>query len=165
MWFLPSHQAFMARRHNWFGLWIWLLILGTVLAIDDAVDPLPRTGAARSTLLPDEDDFYKPPLGFEKQAVGSILRSRTTPNSITLNNIDAIRVKESWQLLYRTQNSVEEPTATVVTVIVPYRAKPNHLFSYSYFSVCGRHYAGTMLRLLTVLQDAAYNGYIQTFHC
>ncbi|KAE9972124.1 hypothetical protein EG328_000189 [Venturia inaequalis] len=130
----------MARRHNWFGLWIWLLILGTVLAIDDAVDPLPRTGAARSTLLPDEDDFYKPPLGFEKQAVGSILRSRTTPNSITLNNIDAIRVKESWQLLYRTQNSVEEPTATVVTVIVPYRAKPNHLFSYSYFS------------------DAAYNG-------
>lgn len=136
MFFFVSHQASMARRHTWLGLCIWLLILETVFALNDAIDPKPRTGAARATLMPDEDDFYKPPIGFEKYPVGSILRSRPTPNSITLNNVDPIKVKETWQLLYRTQNSVEEPTATVVTVIVPYRAKPDHLFSYSYFSVC-----------------------------
>jgi hypothetical protein len=88
------------------------------------------------TLLPDQDEFYKPPPGLELFKLGSIIRSRPVPNPITLNNVDAIKVKEAWQLLYRTQNSVEEPTATVVTVLVPYRAKPGHLFSYSYFSVC-----------------------------
>ncbi|QDS76000.1 hypothetical protein FKW77_004607 [Venturia effusa] len=130
----------MARHWNWLALWAWLLILETALAVDYDSDPPPRTGAARTTLLPDEDEFYRPPVGFESYPLGSILRSRPTPNSITLNNVDAIRVKEAWQLLYRTQNSVEEPTATVVTVIIPYRAKPGHLFSYSYFS------------------DAAFNG-------
>jgi hypothetical protein len=126
----------MARRRNWFGLWILLLILGTVFGLEDVFDPSPRTSSYRATLLPDEDDFYKPPPGFEKTPVGSILRHRPVPNPITLNNVDPIKVRSAWQLLYRTQNSVEEPTATVVTVIVPYRAKPDHLFSYAYFSVC-----------------------------
>jgi hypothetical protein len=136
MWFFARHQAIMARRHNWFGLWILLLILESAFGFDVAIEPAPRTFGTRATLLPDQDDFYKPPPGLEQFKLGSIIRSRPVPNPITLNNVDAIKVKEAWQLLYRTQNSVEEPTATVVTVLVPYRAKPGHLFSYSYFSVC-----------------------------
>jgi hypothetical protein len=140
MWFFARYQASMAQRQNWFGLWILLLILKSAFALDNAIEPSPRASSLRSTLLPDEDDFYKPPPGFEKYPLGSIIKSRPTPNSITLNNVDAIKVKEAWQLLYRTQNSVEEPTATVVTVIIPYRAKPDHLFSYSYFSVCWKRF-------------------------
>jgi len=43
-------------------------------------------------------------------------------------------------LLYRTQNSVGAPEATVVTVIVPYKANASQLFALAFFT------------------DAAYNG-------
>lgn len=81
------------------------------------------------------DDFYKPPSGYESAAPGSILRHRAVPNPISLDNKTPIKVEAAWQLLYRTQNSVGDPEATVVTVLVPHNAKRNNLFIYSYFSV------------------------------
>jgi hypothetical protein len=99
--------------------------------------------------LPDEDDFYKPPPGYESAAPGSILRYRPVPNGISLNNKTPIWTKAAWQLLYRTQNSVGEPEASVVTVIIPYNVKRSNLFVYAYTSVCTKHYNRLMYMMLT----------------
>lgn len=90
-------------------------------------------GMNRAVTPPSQDPFYTPPSGYESSAPGTILRSRPVPNPLTLDNITPINVKGAWQLLYRTQNSLGDPEATVVTVIEPNNAKPNHLFSYQYF--------------------------------
>lgn len=59
------------------------------------------------------------------------------PKGITIDNTKAIKLKESWQILYRTQNSVGEPEATVTTVMIPKNANKQKLFTFSFFSVCG----------------------------
>lgn len=82
---------------------------------------------------PSEDPFYTPPSGYESAAPGTILRSRTVPNPLTLDNITPINIKGAWQLLYRTQNSLGNPEATVVTIVEPHNAKTDHLFSFQYF--------------------------------
>jgi hypothetical protein len=56
------------------------------------------------------------------------------------DNTPPINLKGAYQLLCRTQNSVGQPEATVITVLVPYNAKPSNLFALSFFT------------------DAAYNG-------
>ncbi|TID27566.1 hypothetical protein E6O75_ATG00333 [Venturia nashicola] len=92
-------------------------------------------------VMPDDDDFYKPPPGFEATAPGTILKHRPVPNPLTLNNKDAIKPKAAWQFLFRTQNSLGKPIATVTTIIQPHGPpKPNNLFGYNFFS------------------DASYNG-------
>jgi hypothetical protein len=95
---------------------------------------------ARSS-TPLSDPFYKPPDGFEKAPLGTILRHRVVTDSIYL--IKSIRLKPdaAWQLLYRTQNSVGEPEATVVTVLKPQPldTKPGNLFVQSFFSVTIPH--------------------------
>jgi hypothetical protein len=95
----------------------------------------PLDSASRATVMPDDDAFYKPPPGFETTAPGSILRYRPVPNPITLNNKDAVKPKAAWQILYRTQNSLGKPIATVTTVLQPFNGKRNNLFGYNFFSV------------------------------
>jgi len=86
-------------------------------------------------LLPDVDPFYKPPNGFERFQPGDIIRWRPVPSPVTLDNTYAIRMSKTMQILYRTQNSVGEPIATVMTVLIPYRAKYDHVMGFGYFSV------------------------------
>lgn len=95
----------------------------------------PAKATSRPTLLPEQDVFYDPPPGFEKTSPGTILKHRPVPNPLTLDNVNPIKPKAAWQLLYRTQNSVGKPSASIVTVIEPWNAKPNHHFAYSFFSV------------------------------
>lgn len=90
-------------------------------------------GTVSSPTPPNDDPFYTPPSGYESATLGTILNSRTVPNPLSLNDITPINYKSAWQLLYRTQNSLGNPEATVVTVIEPYNAKTNHLFSLLYF--------------------------------
>jgi hypothetical protein len=90
-----------------------------------------RTGP----VLPDDDQFYKPKPGFESAKLGAILKHRAVPNPITLDNKNGLKLKDAWQILYRTQNSAGEPEATVVTVLVPFKAKADKLFSLQFFSV------------------------------
>jgi len=67
-------------------------------------------------VLPSEDPFYRPPLGFEHALPGTVLRSRDVelaflgliPQPIT-----------ATQLLYRTTGVNGKPEATVTTVIAP----------------------------------------------
>jgi hypothetical protein len=86
-------------------------------------------------LFPDEDAFYKPDPGFESAKPGAILKYRPVPRAITLDNKNGLKLKEAWQILYRTQNGLAEPEANVVTVLVPFKAKANKLFTLQYFSV------------------------------
>jgi hypothetical protein len=81
------------------------------------------------------DPFYAALAGFESIAAGTILRYRRAPRSITLDSITPIRPKNVWQILYRTQNSVGEPKATVVAVLEPHNAKKSNLFVENLFTV------------------------------
>jgi hypothetical protein len=103
--------------------------------------PLPANGIipqfGQIPVSPNADPFYRPPPGYESAAPGSILRYRKSPHGVTLDDTEAVQVKASWQVLYKTQNSVGNPEATVVTIIIPHNAKKGHLFSYSYVTVCG----------------------------
>jgi hypothetical protein len=96
--------------------------------------------ALQSDPTPETDSFYNPPERFEDVRLGSILRYRRSPHTIRLNNVLPYRINGTWQILYRTQNSVGRPEATVVTVLVPSVAKKKNLFSLSYFTVGGKAY-------------------------
>jgi hypothetical protein len=103
------------------------LILGRVSA---RPSDLFRFGEGTSANTSD-DPFYNPPPGFELTAPGTILKSRPIPRPIAIYNL-LLPVDGAWQLLYRTQDSLGRPDATIVTIIKPKNAKPNNLFSESY---------------------------------
>jgi hypothetical protein len=86
-------------------------------------------------LFPDEDSFYTPTPGFESAKLGAILKHRPVPRPITIDNKNGLKLKDAWQILYRTQNSVGEPEANVVTVLVPFKPNAKKLFSFQFFSV------------------------------
>ncbi|WP_167768880.1 lipase family protein [Nocardia sp. CS682] len=72
--------------------------------------------------LPHEDSFYQPPEGFEAKEPGAILRSR----EVRLAALTVLPVNvRAWQLLYRTTDLNEQPTAAVTTVVLPALADPN----------------------------------------
>jgi len=74
-----------------------------------------------SALKPDQDPFYKPPDGYESAAPGDILRSRQVTTSFL--GILPENLQASYQLLYRTVDHQQQPSATVLTVLVPHHAK------------------------------------------
>jgi hypothetical protein len=91
--------------------------------------------AAAGPLLPDNDPFYEAPPGIASAKLGAVLRTRRVPNAITFDNKKAINIKDAWQILYRTQNSLGVPEANVVTVLVPWKPKKDHHFNMAYFTV------------------------------
>jgi hypothetical protein len=114
---------------------IWLTVcaaleLGGEGVLQPAVEP-----ARIPARLPGDDEWYRPPNGFENQPPGTILKYRRAPRGLSLNNKDKLGVKDTWQILYRTQNSVKEPEATVVTLAVPNSPDTKKLFFYNWFSV------------------------------
>ncbi|MFI7003821.1 lipase family protein [Nocardia sp. NPDC050175] len=68
--------------------------------------------------LPQVDEFYQPPAGFEAAAPGAILRSRPIELVVQLP-------AQAWQLLYRTTNVFEQPDVTVTTVFLPDNVRPD----------------------------------------
>ena len=119
---------------------ISLLFTSLCLASYARGTPLPTNGDipqfGKIPVSPNADPFYQPPSGYESAAPGTILRYRKTPHGITLDDTEAVQVQASWQVLYKTQNSVGNPEATVVTIIVPHNPKKDNLFTYSYVTVC-----------------------------
>lgn len=85
--------------------------------------------APPKVLKPSEDSFYEPPDGYEKEQPGTILRIRKSPHKLRSIYLP-IEVKNAWQLLVRTTNSLGEPYAIVTTVIEPFNADPTKLVSY-----------------------------------
>jgi hypothetical protein len=117
----------------WFALVaIWL---ATCAALDQPTKEV-RKPAVMPKRMPDGDEWYRPPQGFEKEPAGTILKYRYAPRGLSLNNVNPLKIYDHWQILYRTQNTVGEPDASVVTLVVPTNAKTNNLFMYNWFSVC-----------------------------
>jgi hypothetical protein len=111
----------------------------------------PRTAFAMeadSSKLLEMDWFYDAPAGFEKTALGTILRYRRTPRPIGINDT-AVEVGDAWQILYRTQDAEGQPEATVLTILKPKQPKTRgNLWVESYFSVsCPKSYKAITLIL------------------
>ncbi|OBT61475.1 hypothetical protein VE03_09340 [Pseudogymnoascus sp. 23342-1-I1] len=83
-------------------------------------------------IYPSDDPFYSPPDGYESSAPGTILRSRTVPNPLSLLTILPINIQGAYQLLYRTTDSLGNAQAAVTTVIVPHNADTTKLLSYQF---------------------------------
>src|ERR1700712_5880298 len=86
---------------------------------------VPRTELVMEadSLKPQEmDSFYEAPNGFEKEALGAILKYRKTPRPIGINDT-AVEVGDAWQVLYRTQDAEGQPEATVLTILKPKQPK------------------------------------------
>jgi hypothetical protein len=114
---------------------LWLLVVLFGFATCAPVLDSPLTALSRPT-MPNNDEWYRPEPGFDKQPPGAVLKTRPVPRGISINNKDPLKVKGAWQILYRTENSVGEPDATVVTVIAPNNPKTDSLFIYHWFAVC-----------------------------
>jgi hypothetical protein len=97
---------------------------------------VPQSSARKTkVVMPDDDAFYRAPPGIAEAKAGAVLRTRRVPNEITFDNRGALNIKDSWQILYRTQDSLGHPEANVVTVLVPWKPKKDHLFTMGYFTV------------------------------
>jgi hypothetical protein len=96
---------------------------------------IKRTSLAPGVIFPDDDPFYKAPPGIESVKLGGVLRTRRVPNGITFDNKKALNIKDAWQILYRTKDSLGHPEANVVTVLVPWKPKKDHHFNMAYFTV------------------------------
>ncbi|CAO3641911.1 unnamed protein product [Cunninghamella echinulata] len=81
-------------------------------------------------LPPDQDPFYQPPLGFEKEKEGTILKIRSSPHSLAAFSRLPQNVKQVHQILYRTTDALDQPIVTVTTLIEPHNADPSKLVSY-----------------------------------
>ncbi|KAI5956981.1 hypothetical protein KGF54_000600 [Candida jiufengensis] len=103
------------------------LILLTLSFVLSLVLSLPTTPKA-----PSEDDFYIAPDDIENYKLGDIIRYRNTPAQLR-GIIFPINIKNSWQLLIRSEDSFGNPNAFVSTIMEPYDADPNKVISYQTF--------------------------------
>lgn len=81
--------------------------------------------------LPLEDEFYNTPDNLDDYTEGEIIRYRTVPLMVR-SVYYPINIKNAWQFLIRSENSVGNATAVVTTVFEPYDADPSKLLSYQF---------------------------------
>ncbi|KAI8060235.1 secretory lipase-domain-containing protein [Gongronella butleri] len=93
-----------------------------IASIASQVAALPLT--RRDLLKPSQDPFYTPPSGYESANPGAILRSRDIKYQHN--------VQGAYQLLYRTEDVLGRPSATVATILRPYNANTSTLVTYQY---------------------------------
>lgn len=82
---------------------------------------------------PSKDPFYDQPVNIGAYAPGEMIRSRQISNRmatwIPLPE-RSMNVKEAYQYLYRTTNSVGDPVASVATLLIPHNSDPSKLLAY-----------------------------------
>jgi hypothetical protein len=133
-------MASMATFSRFMFLLAFLLCLSVAVPLQQEELPtIVWPPPVKNGTLPEKDDFYKAPAGFEKAAAGTILRYRRVPGTLAMDNNITVNVQAAWQLQYRTQNSVGDPEASIVTVLVPRNHRPGNLFMYAYYTVCSLH--------------------------
>ncbi|RDA84142.1 hypothetical protein CP532_0100 [Ophiocordyceps camponoti-leonardi (nom. inval.)] len=93
-----------------------------------AAPPVPR--AAMSLLLPSDDPFYRVPDDLNGTKPGTIISWRLPPKPIAAFGKLAVQLKSTHQILYRTTDSLDHATATVLTVLVPQGADLDKVLSY-----------------------------------
>lgn len=79
---------------------------------------------------PTEDSFYQVPGGIDTIEPGTILKYRKPPAAIAAFGVAPLKLKDSFQILYRTTDNFGNSTATVLTVLIPYNADYKKLLSY-----------------------------------
>ncbi|CAK7905666.1 lipase 1 [[Candida] anglica] len=79
--------------------------------------------------LPSNDPFYSPPLGFESQPLGAILKSRKQEHLFGIVVIPE-KIEGAYQYLIRSEDTFGNPIAAVATLFIPKNADPNKLLSY-----------------------------------
>lgn len=84
--------------------------------------------------LPNNDTWYSSPENLTDYQAGDIIKWRDAPVPLSIDNRVALKPQAVYQVQYRTQNSVDQPQANVMTLIIPVNPNPNHLFAYAYFS-------------------------------
>lgn len=78
---------------------------------------------------PSEDPFYSAPSNLSSYSLGEIIRSRVSPGTVQ----GLTDVKTSYELLYRTNDALDNPEATVTLVVVPDNADFSKLLSYQVY--------------------------------
>ncbi|KAK2590014.1 hypothetical protein QQS21_012312 [Conoideocrella luteorostrata] len=81
-------------------------------------------------ILPSQDVFYAVPDNLESFKPGTILQHRKPPAPIAAFGVSKANIKDSHQILYRTTDSHDNATATVLTVLVPHNADYTKVMSY-----------------------------------
>lgn len=88
----------------------------------EPAEPVPGPDLdADGTLRPEDDEFCRPPQGFEQRAPGAVLRARGI--RVALFGVIPQRLS-AWQLLYRTSDLNGVPDVAVTTVLLPAGADP-----------------------------------------
>jgi hypothetical protein len=95
---------------------------------------------------PTQDPFYTPPAGYEQAAPGTILRSRDPPSPLAAFGALPLVLADTQQILYRSTDTFGNPTSTVSTILIPFKADKTKLLSYqiaqdSAFLNCAPSYA------------------------
>ena len=117
------------------SLLLFAAFINSVPIQDPVTEPISESIDGTTSAESNLDWFYRAPVGFEKAALGSILRYRPIPRPLSFTNVTPIRPKAAWQIQYRTQNSVGEPEASVVTVLEPFNASRGNLFAQAFLVV------------------------------
>ena len=108
-------------------LWTTLGFLG-----HSAASPLPRFRSVsqfKRNSLPAQDPFYTPPAGYQNTAPGTVLRNRTVQGAFA-GTVPLAGVT-TYQLLYRTNDALNNPIATVTTLFKPVAADGTKLVGYA----------------------------------
>ncbi|QPG97994.1 hypothetical protein C2857_007132 [Epichloe festucae Fl1] len=88
----------------------------------------PRKNAAIAP--PSQDPFYAAPSGLEKKSAGTVLAHRRSPSPVFAFGYTPDNIQDSYQVLYRTTDRDDRPTATVMTVLVPKNANFSSVLSF-----------------------------------
>lgn len=108
-----------------------LVAISALTSLVIAAPPAPATLYDRATTVrPSDDPFYHVPDGLENIAPGTILKSRPPPAKIAAFGFDPLNLDATYQILYRTTDSLGNATATVLTVLIPHNADKTKLLSY-----------------------------------
>ncbi|KAJ6789534.1 hypothetical protein PWT90_03115 [Aphanocladium album] len=108
-----------------------LVVFAALASIVRAAPPMPAAiGDRATTVRPSDDPFYHVPDGLEDIAPGTILKYRPPPAKIAAFGFDPLNLEATYQILYRTTDSLGNATATVLTVLVPHNADMTKVLSY-----------------------------------
>lgn len=92
---------------------------------------IPARVPARSTsVLPTDDAFYSVPLNVHDYAPGGIIRVRKPPAPIAALGLAPANIEDAWQILYRTNDNLDNATAAVLTVLILHKDDLSKLLSY-----------------------------------
>ncbi|QRG40353.1 hypothetical protein FDK38_004819 [Candidozyma auris] len=80
-------------------------------------------------VAPSDDSFYEVPENISGYKNGDIINMRNTPVQVR-SLIFPMNVKNSWQVLIRSEDTFGNPNAFVATILEPYNAIPSEVWSY-----------------------------------